>query len=118
MGPHPKGSPVIAKEKRCILNSYQSYVDEGKSEKYAKDETARRLGFGFDTVKNAIKEMLAMGYVTDNKASRVTPNAYEKLDDEEIDFSSIYEYSVSVKIASTPLAVKNTLIADDTFSKL
>ena len=40
------------------------------------------------------------------------------LDDEEIDFSSIYEYSVSVKIASTPLAVKNTLIADDTFSKL
>ena len=85
MGPHPKGSPVIAKEKRCILNLYQSYVDEGKSEKDAKDETARRLGFGFDTVKNAIKEMLAMGDVTDNKASRVTPNAYEKLDEEEIE---------------------------------
>ena len=30
MGPHPKGSPVTAKEKRCILNLYQSYVDEKK----------------------------------------------------------------------------------------
>ena len=86
MGPHPKGSPVTAKEKRCILNLYQSYIDiDEKSEKDAKDETVKRLGFGLDTVRNAIKEMLATGGVTDNKASRVKPNAYEKLDEEEID---------------------------------
>ena len=39
MGAHPKGSPVEAKEKRCILNLYQSYIEDGISEKNARKET-------------------------------------------------------------------------------
>ena len=85
MGPHPKGSPVEAKEKRCILNLYQSYKDDGKTEKEARHETVRRLGFGHKTVRLVIKEVLSEGGVTDNKYARATPNAYEKLDEEEIE---------------------------------
>ena len=28
LGPHQKGSPITAKEKRCILNLYQSFLDD------------------------------------------------------------------------------------------
>ena len=28
LGPHQKGSPITAKEKRCILNLYQSFIDD------------------------------------------------------------------------------------------
>ena len=45
MGAHPQGSPLQAKEKRCILNLYQSFIDDGKVVKEAKFETAKRLGF-------------------------------------------------------------------------
>ena len=85
MGPHPMGSPVEKKEKRCILNLYQSFRDDGMSEKKARCETATRLGFGRDTVRNVIKEMVTQRDVTDNTHAKMTPNAYEKLDDEEID---------------------------------
>ena len=84
MGPHEKGSPITAKEKKCILNLYQSFVDEGKSNKDARDETARRLQFGIKSVTFAIKEKLSIGEVHDNKTSLMRCNAYEKLSDEEI----------------------------------
>ena len=52
---HPKGSPITAKEKICILNLYQSYVNEKMSVTDAKAETAKRLGYGENSVANAIK---------------------------------------------------------------
>ena len=36
-------------------------------------------------VSNAVKEMISFGYVRDNKNMRNTPNAFEKLAEEEID---------------------------------
>ena len=84
MGPHPKGSPITAKEKRCILNLYQSYINEGKSNWKAKTETARRLDFGIQSIKNVIKEKLCEGVVHNNIKNLVCPNAYEKLAEEEI----------------------------------
>ena len=45
------------------------------------------------------------------------PGQLQILDNKEIDVSSISEYSGTGKVASTPLAVKDTSIADDTFSK-
>ena len=85
LGAHPMGSPIQAKEKRCILNLYQSFIDDGTSVKDAKHETSRRLGFSPESVTNTIKEMIANGYVQDNNNARRTPNAYEKLADEEVD---------------------------------
>ena len=72
MGPHPQGSPIQAKEKRCILNLYQSFLDDGKLIKEAKYETAKRLGFSEESITNTVKEMLANGYVQDNKNMRKT----------------------------------------------
>ena len=87
MGPHQKGSPIVAKEKRCILNLYQSFLDDGdnpRSPKEAREETAKRLQFGINSVQQIIKEMLYERNVTDNKNNlRSSPNAYEKLDEEE-----------------------------------
>jgi hypothetical protein len=85
VGAHPQGSPIEAKEKRCILNLYQSFLDDGKVIKEAKYETAKRLGFGEESVAHTVKEIIANGYVEDNKNMRKTPNAYEKLAEEEID---------------------------------
>ena len=84
-GPHSKGSPLLSQEKKCIVNLYQSYVNEGKPEKEAREETARRLQFGQHSVENAIKEMLSEGNVHNNKPVRIIPNAFEKLAQEEID---------------------------------
>ena len=57
MGPHLPGSPITAKEKRCILNLYQSYRDDGiLSDKDARNETTKRLQFGETTVRQTIKE--------------------------------------------------------------
>ena len=85
MGIHPMRSPIQAKKKRCILNLYQSVLDDGKTIKEAKHETATRLGFGELTVANTVKEMIANGYVQDNKYMRRTGNAFGKLAEEEID---------------------------------
>ena len=65
VGPHTKGSPITGKEKKLILNLYQSYVDDGKSEKESREETARRLGFSPQSVIKIIKEMIAEGNVQD-----------------------------------------------------
>ena len=67
------------------MNLYQSYVDEGKSEKDAREETSHRLKFGIQSVVNAIKEMLTEGNVMDNKTNLGSSNAYEKLDQEEVE---------------------------------
>ena len=84
LGPHQKGSPIVAKEKRCILNLYQSFLDDGdKSPKEARDETAKRLKFGVNSVQQVIKEMLNERNVEDNKNIRMSSNAFEKLDEEE-----------------------------------
>ena len=84
-GPHPKGSPITAKEKQCILNLYQSYRDDGKTEKEAREETCRRLKFCDDSVRYIIKEFVYDRKLVDNKSVRMTSNAYEKLDEETID---------------------------------
>ena len=76
-GPHPQGSPITAKEKRCILNLYQSYVNEKKPEKEAREETCKRLQFGDESVRNIIKEFIHDRKVEDNKSVRMTSNAYE-----------------------------------------
>ena len=85
MGPHHRGSPITAKEKRCILNLYQSFLDDGnKSSKEAREETAKRLQFGIGSVELIIKEMLSERNVEDNKKNlRESPNAHEKLDEDE-----------------------------------
>ena len=57
-GPHPKGSLITAKEKRFILNLYQSYLDDGKTEVEAREETGRRLQVGDESVRNIIKKYL------------------------------------------------------------
>ena len=55
-----------------------------KSPKEAREETAKRLQFGINSVQQIIKEMLYERNVTDNKNNlRSSPNAYEKLDEEE-----------------------------------
>ena len=38
LGIHPMGSPIQANEKRCILNLYQSFLDDGKTLKEAKQD--------------------------------------------------------------------------------
>ena len=85
LGPHQRGSPITAKEKRCILNLYQSFLDDGdKSSKEAREETAKRLQFGIGSVDLIIKEMLSERNVEDNKKNlRESPNAHEKLDEDE-----------------------------------
>ena len=86
MGPHQTGSPIVAKEKRCILNLYQSYRDDGiLSDKEARKETAKRLQFGEPRVRETIKEKIFYKDVEDNKNLRLSENAYEKLDEEEED---------------------------------
>ena len=84
VGPHPKGSPLVAKEKACILNLYQSYVNDGMSNQQARQETARRLQFCEESVLSTIKEMLSEGNVINNTPVKMTSNAYEKLSDEEV----------------------------------
>ena len=84
-GPHPKGSLITAKEKKCILNLYQSYVDEKMPEKEAREQTCKRLQFGDESVRNIIKEFIYERKVEDNKSIKMTSNAYEKLDDETVD---------------------------------
>ena len=84
MGPHKKGSPITAGEKRCILNLYQSYVDDGMSNDKARKETAKRLQFSPDSVSQIIKEMISEGTVVDNKQNmRESDNAFEKLTEEK-----------------------------------
>ena len=87
LGPHRKGSPITAKEKRCILNLYQSFRDDDRmSPKEARNQTAKRLKFGIASVRLIIKEMLLERNVEDNKQNvRTSPNAHEKLSDEEED---------------------------------
>lgn len=84
-GPHPKGSLITAKEKKCILNLYQSYVDEKMPEKEAREQTCKRLQFGDESVRNIIKEFIYERKVEDNKSIKMTANSYEKLDDETVD---------------------------------
>ena len=84
-GPHPKGSLITAKEKKCILNLYQSYIDDGKTEVAAREETGRRLQFGDESLRNIIKEYIYERKVEDNKSIRMTSNAHEKLDAETED---------------------------------
>ena len=58
VGPHAKGSLLTAKEKVCILNLYQSYINDGMNNWEAKEETAHRLQFGIKSVQSVIKEKL------------------------------------------------------------
>ena len=74
-GPHPKGSLITAKEKKCILNLYQSYLDDGnKTEVEAREETGRRLQFGDESIRSIIKEYLYERKVEENKSIRMTSN--------------------------------------------
>ena len=83
MGPQVPGTPITSKEKHCILNLYQSYVDEEKSEVEAREEVQRRLQFSHSSVLNTIKEFLCEGNVFDNKHVRKMSNAHEKLAKDE-----------------------------------
>ena len=86
LGPHQKGSPITAKEKRCILNLYQSFLDDGTmSPKEARNQTAKRLKFGIRSVRSVIKEMLRERNVEDNIKVRTSDNAHEKLSEDEED---------------------------------
>ena len=82
-GPHQKGLPLEAKEKRCIVNLYQSYLDDGLPNKVARFETARRLQFSVESVSRAIKEILSTGTLESNQMPKLMANAYEKLSEEE-----------------------------------
>ena len=82
-GPHKSGLPIQASEKRCILNLYQSYRNDGKSNHDAKLETAKRLQYSIESVSKIVREKLSTGTVQDNNASRISSNAYEKLSEEE-----------------------------------
>ena len=77
-GPHQMGSPITWKEKRCIANLYQSYLNDGKSEVEARRETSQRLGFGIQSVKNTIKEFLSTGNLRDNQKNFLRSNSFEK----------------------------------------
>ena len=72
-------------KKKCFILSYQSYRDEGKSEKEAKDEMVRRLQFGHNNDAKTIKEMLPNWTIVDNKKIRIVQDVFEKLVQEEID---------------------------------
>ena len=86
LGPHQKGSPITAKEKRCILNLYQSFLDDDSmSPKEARKQTAKRLKFGIRSVRSIIKEMLHERNVEDNIKVRTSDNAHEKLSEDEED---------------------------------
>ena len=85
VGPHAKGSLLTAKEKVCILNLYQSYINDGMNNWEAKEETAHRLQFGIKSVQSVIKEKLSEGFVANNVTNISRPNAYEKLEEEEVD---------------------------------
>ena len=85
VGPHQSGSPIQENEKRCILNLFQSFVNDGLSTREARIETANRLLFSERSVSNVVKEKIAIGNVSSNNSSRKTPNAYEKLAEEEIE---------------------------------
>ena len=43
IGPHPSGSPLHVKDKRSILNLYQSYINDGFKTTIARSEVAKRL---------------------------------------------------------------------------
>ena len=51
----------------------------------AKEETAHRLQFGIKSVQSVIKEKLSEGFVANSVSSISRPNAYEKLEEEEVD---------------------------------
>ena len=84
-GAHPKGLPISAGQKKCILNLFQSYINDGMSKREARIETATRLQFSENSVTNIVKEKIALGEVTDNSKNKALCNAHEKLADEEIE---------------------------------
>ena len=84
-GRHPQGVIITAKEKKLVLNLYQSYRNDGKSVKESREETARRLGFGSQSVRDIVREKLSEGTVQDNLKNRSNRNAFEKLAEEEVD---------------------------------
>ena len=98
-GPHPKGSPISAGQKKCILNLFQSYLNDGMTRQQARFETATRLQFSEKSVTSIVKEKIAIGEVSDNTKNRILCNAYEKLADEEIEDIR--------KLVSTILLVKS-----------
>ena len=85
-GPHSSGSPIDASQKKCILNLFQSFCNDGLNTTNARIETAKRLQFSEHSVTQIVKEKLATGAVTSNSKNNPLKNAYEKLSDEEIEF--------------------------------
>ena len=74
------------KEKKCILNLYQSYIDDGnKTEVEAREETGRWLQFGDESIRSMTKEYLHERKVEANKSIPMTSNAHEKLEAEPKD---------------------------------
>ena len=73
--PHTKGSPIDAKEKRCIINLFQSFRNDGMSFTDSKDETAKRLKFSEASVKHIVREKYATDTVEDSCAVRQTKKA-------------------------------------------
>ena len=73
--PHTKGSPIDAKEKRCIVNLFQSFRNDGMSFTDSKDETAKRLKFSEASVKHIVREKYATDTVEDSCAVQQTKKA-------------------------------------------
>ena len=85
LGPHKQGSPINSSEKKCILNLFQSYINDGMNSRQARIETATRLQFSENSISKVVREKIATGYVTDNSKIRIEKNAFEKLADEEVE---------------------------------
>ena len=84
-GPHSSGTPIDASQKKCILNLFQSFIDDGLNTTNARIETAKRLQFSERSVTLTVKEKIATGEVTSNPKNNGLKNAYEKLSEEEIE---------------------------------
>jgi len=82
-GPHPKGKPIDASQKKCVLNLFQSFINDGLDTRKARIETANRLQISERSITQIVKEKIALGNVSSNSKNRSMHNAYEKLSDEE-----------------------------------
>ena len=85
VGPHPMGIPINSGQKKCILNLFQSLINDGQNTTKARIETAKRLQFSEHAVTQIIKEKIALEDVIDNAKNRELNNAYEKLSEEEVE---------------------------------
>lgn len=105
-GPHKRGSPLNAGQKQCILNLFQSFINEGMDTRQARIQTATRLQFSEKTVTNTVKEQIAIGNVSDNCKIREQKNAYEKLAEEEVEAIRkmvIEYYKIDTQFIKKPL---------------